>query len=61
MHAGHPLGKPTGASALTIYNWDTSKVRSKKDRLAVLIAVRKVGKREAMQTLEMFQLSKKPR
>ena len=44
-----------GVSPLTIYFWEIGKARPKKERLAALVAVRKLGKREAIKKLEMLQ------
>ena len=51
--------KLVGVSAMTIYNWEAGKSRPRGRQFAVLVAVRKLGKREAMQKLEM--LYRKPR
>lgn len=45
-------GKLVGVSGLTIYNWEHGKARPRKAQLAALIAVRGIGKREALQRLE---------
>jgi DNA-binding transcriptional regulator YiaG len=39
-------------SALTIYNWEQAKSRPRKEQLASLVAVRALGKRQAMAKLE---------
>jgi DNA-binding transcriptional regulator YiaG len=44
-------GKLVGASGLTIYNWEHQKARPRKAQLAALVAVRNIGKREAMSKL----------
>jgi DNA-binding transcriptional regulator YiaG len=44
-------GKLVGVSGLTIYNWEHGKARPRKAQLAALVAVRNVGKREALQKL----------
>ena len=41
-----------GVSPLTIYNWENGKSRPRKEQLALLVAVRGVGKREALRRLE---------
>ena len=51
--------KLVGVSAMTIYNWEAGKSRPRNEQLAALVAVRKLGKREALQKLEM--LYRKPR
>ncbi len=43
-----------GVSALTIYNWESGKTRPRKEQLAALVAVRKLGKREAERRWEMI-------
>jgi DNA-binding transcriptional regulator YiaG len=44
-------GKLVGVSGLTIYNWEHSTSRPRKAQLAALVAVRNIGKREAMVKL----------
>jgi len=44
--------KLVGVSPLTIYNWEKGKNRPKAAQLAALVAVRGIGKREALQRLE---------
>ncbi len=41
-----------GVSALTIYNWESGRTRPRKEQLAALVAVRKLGKREAERRWE---------
>ena len=41
-----------GVSPLTIYNWEHGKSRPRKEQLAQLVAVRGIGKREALSRLE---------
>jgi DNA-binding transcriptional regulator YiaG len=48
------FGKLIGVSGLTVYNWEHGKGRPKKERLAALVAVRKLGKREATAKLELL-------
>ena len=40
---------------LTIYNWELGKSRPRKEQLAALVAVRGIGKREALKRLELLQ------
>jgi DNA-binding transcriptional regulator YiaG len=54
-------GKLVGVSPLTVYFWEIGKARPKKERLAALVAVRKLGKREAVKQLEMLTPPRKPR
>jgi len=44
-----------GVSALTIYNWEHGKSRPRKEQLAALVAVRGIGKREALTKLELLE------
>jgi DNA-binding transcriptional regulator YiaG len=48
------FGRLVGVSALTIYSWESGKSRPRKKQLAGLAAVRRLGKREARQRLEML-------
>jgi DNA-binding transcriptional regulator YiaG len=47
--------KLVGVSALTIYNWEHGKTRPRKEQLAALVAVRGIGKREAMAKLDLLK------
>jgi DNA-binding transcriptional regulator YiaG len=44
-------GKLVGVSGLTIYNWEHDKSRPRQAQLAALVAVRGIGKREALAKL----------
>ena len=44
-------GKLVGVSGLTIYNWEQEKARPRKAQLTALVAVRGIGKREALKKL----------
>jgi len=44
-------GKLVGVSSLTIYNWEHGKARPRKAQFELLVAVRGIGKREAVQRL----------
>ena len=44
-------GKLVGVSGLTIYKWEQEKARPRKAQLAALVAVRGIGKREALMKL----------
>ena len=46
--------KLVGVSPLTIYNWEQGKNRPRPAQLAALVAVRGIGKREALQRLELL-------
>ena len=47
--------KLVGVSPLTIYNWEQGKSRPRQEQLAALVAVRGIGKREALARLEMLK------
>ncbi|MGD0899455.1 MAG: helix-turn-helix domain-containing protein [Thermoguttaceae bacterium] len=53
--------KLVGVSAMTIYNWEAGNSRPRKEQLAALVALRGIGKREAMNRLEMLKVPRKPR
>lgn len=46
--------KLVGVSPLTIYNWEKGKTRPRKEQIAALVAVRGIGKREALRRLELL-------
>jgi len=46
-------GELVGVHAMTIYNWEHGKSKPRKEQLASLVAVRKLGRREAIRRLEM--------
>jgi DNA-binding transcriptional regulator YiaG len=48
-------GKLVGVSGLTIYSWESGKSRPRKQQFARLVAVRGLGKREALAKLEMLK------
>jgi DNA-binding transcriptional regulator YiaG len=53
-------GRLVGVSSLTIFNWEHGKARPRAPQLAALIAVRGIGKREALKRLaEMGQTPKR--
>jgi DNA-binding transcriptional regulator YiaG len=54
-------GKLIGVSSLTIYNWEQGKARPRKAQFAALIAVRGIGKREALAKLAETGAAKKTR
>ena len=45
-------GALVGVHAMTIYNWEHGKSKPRKEQLASLVAVRKLGQREATRRLE---------
>jgi DNA-binding transcriptional regulator YiaG len=49
------MGALVGVSAQTIYNWETGTSRPRAGQLAVLAAVRKMGKREVKTRLDQIQ------
>ena len=51
--------KLVGVSSLTIYNWEKGKSRPRKEQLAALVAVRGIGKREALAKLELLKAKEK--
>jgi DNA-binding transcriptional regulator YiaG len=59
------FGKVVGVSGLTVYNWEHDRVRPGKDNFAALVAVREMGRREALAKLEAMKVrtlrTKKPR
>jgi DNA-binding transcriptional regulator YiaG len=44
--------KLAGVSTLTVYNWEHGKTRPRKSQLAALIALRRLGRRDALAKLE---------
>ena len=44
-------GKLLGVSGITVYSWESGKNRPRKAQLAALVAVRGIGKREALKRL----------
>ena len=52
-------GKLVGVSGLTIYNWEQEKARPRKAQLAALVAVRGIGKKEALAKLAELTPKKK--
>jgi DNA-binding transcriptional regulator YiaG len=54
-------GKLAGVSGLTIYSWESGKSRPRKAQLDGFLAVRGIGKREAVRKLEEMKATKKGR
>ena len=50
-----------GVSALTIYNWEQGKSRPRKEQFAALVALRGIGKREALAKLELLKADEEKR
>ena len=44
-----------GVTAQTIYSWERGKWRPRDEQLAVLVAVRELGKRETLKRLELLE------
>lgn len=49
--------KLVGVSMQTIYHWEQGKSRPRKSQMAALVAVRKIGRREALKRLHGLQAS----
>jgi DNA-binding transcriptional regulator YiaG len=47
-------GTLVGVAGLTIYHWEAAKARPRQAQLAKLLAVRRIGKREAIKRLELL-------
>lgn len=47
-------GRLLGVSGLTVYNWESGKSRPRPQQLAAIVAVRGLGKREAMRRLAVL-------
>jgi DNA-binding transcriptional regulator YiaG len=46
--------KLVGVSQLSIYNWEQGKTRPRKEQFAALVAIRDIGKREALKRLKLL-------
>jgi hypothetical protein len=44
---------------MTIYNWESGNSRPRNEQLAALVAVRGIGKREAMAKLDAIKTEKR--
>ncbi len=53
------FGKLVGVSGLTVYSWEHGTRRPRKQRLAALVAVREMGRREALAKLEAMKSEKR--
>jgi DNA-binding transcriptional regulator YiaG len=49
------MGALVGVSAQTIYNWEAGTTRPRAEQLAIVAAVRKMGKREVKARLDQMQ------
>jgi DNA-binding transcriptional regulator YiaG len=47
-------GQLVGVSAQAVYNWESAKSKPREQQLAALVAVRVLGKREAIKRLELL-------
>jgi len=47
------MGKPVGVSSLSIYKWEGGKVTPRVSQLEKIMAVRKMGKREALARIQL--------
>jgi DNA-binding transcriptional regulator YiaG len=47
-------GRLVGASGLSVYHWESGKSRPRRQQVAKLVAVRGIGKREALKRLELL-------
>jgi DNA-binding transcriptional regulator YiaG len=54
-------GKLIGVSGLTIYNWESGKARPRKAQFDAFVAVRGIGKKEALAKLEAMEVKKPQR
>jgi DNA-binding transcriptional regulator YiaG len=52
--AAADFGKLVGVSAQSIYNWESEKGRPRAEQIAKLVALRGIGKRQAMARLEQL-------
>jgi len=48
------MGALVGVSAQTIYNWEAGKSRPRAEQLAIIAAVRKMGKRKVKARLDQM-------
>ncbi|WP_324779758.1 helix-turn-helix domain-containing protein [Thiobacillus sedimenti] len=49
------MGALVGVSAQTIYNWEAGTTRPRAEQLAIIAAIRKMGKREVKVRLDQMQ------
>jgi len=57
--SAHDYAKLVGVSPLTIYNWEHGKTRPQVPQLAALVALRGIGKRDAMARLALLREEQK--
>lgn len=53
--SAHDYAKLAGVSAQSIYHWEQEKSRPRQSQVAALAAIRSLGKREALQRLEVLE------
>ncbi len=53
--SAHDYAKLAGVSAQSIYHWEQEKSRPRQSQVAALAAIRGLGKREALQRLEVLE------
>ena len=46
------MAKLLGASTLSVYNWEGGKATQRRERLAAIVSLRRIGKREALARLD---------
>jgi len=59
MACNTPELRKKQCAGVTIYNWEHEKARPRKAQLAALVAVRGIGKREALKKLAELEAGKK--
>ena len=52
---GRDYGKLVGVSGMAIYTWEQGTTRPQKAQIVALVAVRGIGKREALVKLELLK------
>ena len=57
--SANDYGRLIGVSALTVYKWEGGKSRPRKEALARLVAVKDIGRQEALRRLETLAGEKK--
>jgi DNA-binding transcriptional regulator YiaG len=57
--SAHDYARLLGVSGQTVYHWEQGRARPRKAQIAAWVAVRRLGRREALKRLEM--LAPKPR
>lgn len=52
--------KLVGVTQLTVYNWEKGKTRPRQEQFAMLVAIRGIGKHEAMRRLQSLDNTSSP-